>query len=304
MPFSRSLLWIVAPLVLFAALLAASAGAAEEKEEVPMGWTQSLVGGLSFTQTDFENYAQGGESSLTWTALATYLARQHTERRDWKTEMEAQFGQTRLGDGDLRKAVDRIKLTSVHTWTLGEFVDPYLSVDAQTQFAKGYNYPDADTEVEVSRFANPLYFNQAFGVGKQIAPGLRTRLGGALHEVFVTDEAFAAVVDAEHGIELRYTDDPTTDKLEKTRLDTGLESVTEYEQSFREDHLQVKSQLKLFSQFDDPATMDVFWNTKFTANVFSFLNVILETELIYDEDIVKRTQFKEVLSIGLTHRFF
>ncbi len=279
---------------LLALALPAPASAQEKKEEKrDPGWYPSLVGGLSFTQTEFENYAEGGESSLTWTTLFTFTLDEVRTRRLWHTEAEAQFGQSRLGNGDLRKAVDRFEVSTVNTWKLGEVVDPYVSADARSQFAPGYEYPDAG-KVEVSRFANPLYFNQAAGVSRTLEEGFVTRLGVAVHEVFVTDETFAP----------RYTDDPSTAKLEKTRVDTGLESVTEYNRDFNEKKLNVKSKLRLFSKFEDPATVDVYWNTKFTANVLSFVNVILETEVLYDEDIVKRTQLKEVLSIGLTHTFF
>ena len=275
-----------------------------EKPEVELGWSQSLVGGLSFTQTEFENYAEGGESSLTWTSLLTYKADEIRERREWKTEAEAQFGQTRLGSGDLRKAVDRIKASSVNTWKLGEVVDPYVSADAQTQFAPGYVYSDNAPRVKVSKFANPLYVNEAAGVSRTLEEGFVTRLGVAVHEAFVTDAAFAAIHDDAAGVDLRYTDDPATSKLEKSRVDTGLESVTEYERAFNEKTLNLKSKLRLFSRFDDLSTVDVLWNTKVTANLISFVNVILETEVIYDADISTKTQFKEVLSLGMTHSFF
>lgn len=298
----------LAGLVAGAVVLAATAGATaaqdDAKDAAPKpGWSQSLVGGLSLTQTEFENYAEGGESSLTWTSLLTYKANEIRERREWKTEAEAQFGQTRLGSGSLRKAVDKIRVSSVNTWKLGAVVDPFVSADAQTQFAPGYVYSDNAPRVKVSRFANPLYVNEAAGASRTIEEGFVTRLGVAVHEVFVTDTTFAAIRNAAAGVDLRYTDDPATARIEKSRVDTGLESLTEYERDFNQKKLNVKSRLRLFSKFDDLATVDVLWNTKVTANLISFVNVILETEVLYDADIVKRTQFKEVLSLGMTHSF-
>ena len=118
----------------------------------------------------------------------------------------------------------------------------------------------------------------------------------------MTDTYYAAI-DTD-GVNLRYTDDPATAKLEKSRLDTGIESVTEYDRAFEKDRYKVKSALKLFSKFDDPSKVKVEWNSKFTANLISFVNVMLETEVLYDEDIVKRTQLKETFSIGLSKTFF
>ncbi len=289
------------------AVLGAGRPAGADDTPPPPGWTTGLVGGVSFTQAEFENWAEGGESSLTWNALLTYSALQVAGQRQWKTEAEAQFGQTRLGTGDLRKAADKIKLSSVNTWKLGAVVDPYVSLDAQTQFAPGYvYYGDAGKmKVEVSRFANPFYLNEGAGGSRQLAEGLTTRLGVAFHETFVTDTTFARIVNPDAGVNLSYTDDPDTpDKIEKSRLETGVESVTAYERAFNDKKLHVKSELKLFSQFSDLSSVQVNWTTKTTANVVSIVDVMLETDLVYNETVVKRTQFKEIFSLGITHTFF
>ena len=269
---------------------------------VTYGWDHSLEAGLGFTQTKFENYAKGGESSLTWTSSLAYKAIELGLKHEWKSEAEAQFGQTQLGGGDLRKAVDRIRLASLNTWKLGEAVDPYVGIEARTQFAKGYAYTADGGELLVSKFLNPLELTERFGGSRTLGPGFVTRLGVAFNEYIVTDTYFAAIDSP--GVNMRYTDDPETAKREKFRLDTGMESVTEYERSFENDRYKVKSSLKLFSKFEDLSKMKVEWNSKFTANLISFVNVMLETEVLYDEDIVKRTQLKETFSIGLSKTFF
>lgn len=289
-------------LAMVCAVMAGPVLAQETDSTVAYRWDHSLEGGLGFTQTEFENYAKGGESSLTWTSFLNYKAIELGLKHEWKTEAEAQFGQTQLGSGDLRKAADRIRLASLNTWKLGEAVDPYIGVEARTQFAKGYAYPTGGGEVLVSKFLNPLELTERFGGSRTLGPGFVTRLGVAFNEYFVTDTYYAAIDSP--GVNMRYTDDPATAKREKFRLDTGMESVTDYERSFESDRYKIKSMLKLFSKFEDPSKVQVEWSSKFTANLISFVNVILETEVLYDEDIVKRTQLKETLSIGLSKTFF
>ena len=199
--------------------------------------------------------------------------------------------------------MDRIRLASLHTWKLGKLLDPYAGVEARTQFAKGYVYTASGDEILVSKFANPLELTQRLGGGRVLAQGLVTRLGVAFNEYIVTDDYYALIDTA--GVLLRYTDDiETLDELEKFRLDTGIESLTDYERSFENDRYKVKSMLKLFSKFEDPSRVKVEWTSKFTANLISFVNVMLETEVLYDEEIVKRTQLKEIFSIGLSKTFF
>ena len=52
-----------------------------QEDETPLGWSHDLIGGLGFTQTEFENYAEGGESSLTWTLGLDYKALETRESR-------------------------------------------------------------------------------------------------------------------------------------------------------------------------------------------------------------------------------
>ena len=120
-------------LVMSYIVLAGPALAQQADTTVTYGWDHSLEAGLGFTQTKFENYAKGGESSLTWTSFLAYKAIELRPTREWKSEAEGQFGQTRLGDGDIRKAVDRIRLASLHTWKLGKLLDPYAGVEARTR---------------------------------------------------------------------------------------------------------------------------------------------------------------------------
>ena len=73
------------------------------------------------------------------------------------------------------------------------------------------------------------------------------------------------------------------------------------------------SKLELFSDYiKNPQNIDVDWQNLITMKVNSWLNANITTHLIYDDDIMikdkdgktgPRTQFKEVLSVGLAYKF-
>jgi hypothetical protein len=78
-------------------------------------------------------------------------------------------------------------------------------------------------------------------------------------------------------------------------------------------NVNLQTKLELFSDYlDHPERIDVSWELIMAMKVNSFITTNISTNLLYDHDIQitdkdgktgPRTQFKEVLSIGLTYSF-
>ena len=106
-------------------------------------------------------------------------------------------------------------------------------------------------------------------------------------------------------------------------LDTGATTRIELgaflKASFKKDimeNVNLETKLDLFSNYlENPQNIDVNWETYINMKVNSFLTVSVMTHLIYDHDIMiayddsdpslegPRTQFKEVLGVGVTYKF-
>ena len=91
------------------------------------------------------------------------------------------------------------------------------------------------------------------------------------------------------------------------------------------ENVNLKSRLELFSSYtQDPTRIDVFWENILAMKVNKYITCNVTTTLIYDHDIDiqelkangdpktdklgnprigPRTQFKEVLSIGIAYNF-
>ncbi len=79
------------------------------------------------------------------------------------------------------------------------------------------------------------------------------------------------------------------------------------------ENVSFNSKLELFSDYlHNPQNIDVDWQNLITMKINSWLNANISAHLIYDDDITimdkdgnsgPRTQFKEVLSIGLSYKF-
>jgi hypothetical protein len=278
-------------LVFILCFVASSAYGQQDTAKVPeYGWKHSLVAGLTLTQIAFTNWAAGGQNALSWTTFLEGKSVKDQEMTNWTTSYKFGFGQTRLGNQGLRKTDDKIDLETILTYRMGTYINPYAAATFKSQFAKGFKYDDdAGTKTAVSQFFDPAYLTQSVGVGYQPTPEVKTRFGVALREVIA--DKFATI----------YTDDfETINEIEKSRVDGGLESVTDVELKLDE-NLLFTSRLELFAPFKTLDEIVVRSDNTLLAKVNKYVTVILNVLLINEKRITPRTQIKETLAIGLSY---
>jgi len=260
-----------------------------EKQQPEYGWQKELIGGLNFTQTAFDNWAQGGENTLAWQINVNGKAARDEKKYKWDSAGKISYGMAKLGDIESRKSVDEIRLESVFTYLLGTYVNPYVAASGETQFTTGYEYTD-DSKVEMSNILDPGYFSQSAGFGYEPVDEFKTRLGFALKETITRDYPAP------------YADDPETEEVEKIKAEAGLESVTDFSKSLIGGIL-LTSKLELFSNLKGLDEIDVRWDNIFSAKISKYIDVSLNIKLFYDSDISTERQLKQALTIGLTYLF-
>jgi hypothetical protein len=262
--------------------------AQEEKKEPVFGWSKRMVGTLNLTQANFDNWVQGGENSLAWQLNANGIYDYEQVTYKWSNAAKITYGENKIGSQDARKSIDEIRLESVYSYKLGIFINPYVSLTGETQMMPGYNYSDT-ARVRISNFLDPGYFMQGIGVGIEPVKEFKTRAGFALKET---------VAD----VFVSYTDDPGTGKIEKIRIEPGIESVSDLATKLSE-NIIFTSKLELFSNVKRFDQIDVRWDNIFLAKVSTYIDVNFNIKLFYDKDISKKRQLKQALSLGLTYSF-
>ena len=256
-------------------------GQTDSTQAPEYGWKHSIVSGLTLTQVAFFDWVQGGENALAYTFGLEGKSVQDLEQTNWLTEYKFAFGQTRLGDQGLRKTDDKIDVGTVLTYKLGVYVNPYGAVTFKSQFAKGFKYDAAGNRTAVSKFFDPAYITQSAGVGYQPLPEFRTRFGAALREILTQD--FNGYADGE-----------------KTKVDGGLESITDVELKLDENVL-LKSKLELFAPFETLDEIVVRNDNSIVAKVNKYIAVNLNVQIINEAKVSPKTQVKEALSIGISY---
>lgn len=258
-------------------------GAEEEQEP---GWKNELVFNFNLTQASFDNWAQGGENTLGWQVGLNGKFTHFGATHEWANTAKLAYGMQKVGDAEARKSVDEIKLETVYTYKAGFFVDPYAATTAQTQFSNGFLYEDSG-KTAISGFLDPGYFTQSAGIGRSYGKILQSRLGFAVKETIADKYPYADDLETE-------------DEIEDTKVEVGMESVTDLSLTLSE-NLLFTSKLELFSNLEASNEIDVAWDNLLAAKVQEYVTVSLNVKVFYDRDISTKRQIRQSLAIGLTY---
>jgi len=257
-------------------------------------WDVDLGTTLRASQASYNNWTEGGVSTLASTALLSGKAVRTTW--DWTQTYE-----TRLGIGivkqdtlNVRKAEDVARLNATIEYQGSGFFrrfNPTAATGIRTQFAPGFNYvtnPFADGRdppVKVSDLFSPATFTQSLGLTYGSEWGFRQRLGIALKETVVLIEKLRML----YGV----------NQSDPVRFQLGVESFTEVDKEVLENVL-LKSSLGLFAAFNQEELPDMLWENILVMRVNKWLSADLEFVALFDRDLSDRIQLKEAVSIGFS----
>ena len=267
-------------------------------------WFVQGSGSLTFSQAAFSNWAAGGQNSIGLGAYINVKANYKKGKHAWANTIDLGYGFQLLGkssNAKFNKINDKIELTTAYGFELHSNKKWYLTllVNFRTQFDNGYNYPN--DSVAISRFMAPGYLVAGLGITYTPAKWFYLYLSPSSGRfTFVLDTALANQgafgVDAgkqirgEFGPYLRA--DMNKDLAKNINLSTNIELFTDYLKDF--------------------GNIDVNWNFLLTLKVNKWLAASIQTQLIYDNDVMiqtdptepagPRTQFKEILGIGLSYK--
>ncbi len=173
----------------------------------------------------------------------------------------------------------------------------------KSQIARGYNYPN--DSVAVSTFFAPGYL--VFALGLDYKPNKQTSLlisPLTLKSTFVIDTAL--IDQTKYGI--------SKGRKAKNEIGAFLKVIFKY--NFNDD-ISLENKLSLFSNYEkNPQNIDIDWEVILRMKITFYMDVVISTQIIYDDDVkvplfndegIKigtgpRLQFKEIFSIGFSYK--
>jgi len=260
---------------------------AQDTTAVDTTWQKEAVASFSFSQAHFDNWATGGENTLAHQFDLGGKLIYNSDRYIWTNTGKVAFGNSKIGGSDAKKTMDEMRVESRLTYLWKFQPDPYLSIKGETQLAPGYAY-DETGKIQISAFLDPGYFTQSAGFIYNPMGELSVRFGAAVKETITKDYPSP------------FADDLETEETEKTKIETGVESIIAYSKKISENTL-INSTIDLFNNFTGFDATDVRWDTDITTQITKYINVKFNVKIFYDKDISTKRQRNQSLLLGISY---
>ncbi|MDA3952748.1 MAG: DUF3078 domain-containing protein [Bacteroidales bacterium] len=263
---------------------------AQEKADTMKYWKFDGVSAINFSQVSLTNWAPGGENSYAFNGLLNLSLNYSKEKNDWANTLDLGYGIQKQGDMDVRKTDDHIDFLSKYGRKVSKSFFISAMLNFKTQITDGKRYTP-DTAV----------------ISKFLAPGY---LQGALGMEYKPSESFYAVLSPIAGKLTIVMDDSLSaqgsfgvDPGSKTRMELGGSAAMGVKIEIMK-NVSLNSTLGLFTNyFENAQNIDIDWKVMINMKINEYLSANLNTQLVYDDDMIKDVQFKEVFGVGLTYKF-
>lgn len=274
-------------------------------------WKYGGFAALNLNQASFVNWSTGGENSIAFTILGNLFANYRHNKLYWNNNLDGAWGMINTSK-QWKKNEDRIELNSKAGY---DIYKDKLSVAAlanfRSQFTPSFDYEKAGTPL-VSYFGAPAYLT--LGIGLDYKPA----------------SWFSIYVSPATGKFTFVRKDPNIDET-LYGLDAGKTVRTEFGAYLRAEikkdlikNLTVRTTVDLFNNYTDPnkgnrKNIDVNWQVWLDMKVTQYIAASIYTQLIYDQDTgipidnnkdgttdytaYSRTQFRELLGVGVSYKF-
>jgi hypothetical protein len=271
--------------------------AAEDGDDT--SWKFKSKVSLSLAQSSFNTAWAGDEvGTLSWIATWNSSASKVLAPwARWKNSLLTQFGQTHQQDPDREiwlapsKSSDKITYRGEVLFTFGGFLDPFVSLDADSQFF---------TELKgvATKPFTPTLFTEAAGIARVFSETerlkLNSRFGFAMKQR--VDRLALDSVTMEYGTD--------------TAVEGGFEWFSTARLSGNEERAVYATELRVFKAVEttesDPqkrlywTAVDVDWQNTLSSKVTKWLAFDLFWQVLYDKQIDRTGQFKQTLGVGVT----
>ena len=274
-----------------------------EKDSVSL-WNKGALFNLGFSQVSLSNWAAGGNSSVSGNAIVNLHAKYKNGIHTWDNTLNLGYGLLKQNTDELQKTDDNIEINSKYGRASTKKWSYAVLVNFNSQFTAGYDY--ANGKSKISAFLAPGYMHGALGMDYKPTSFLSLFLSPVTSKTTIVTDSKLSSLGA-FGV----------DPGEKLRSEFGGYLRANFIKEIMK-NIKLSSTLALFSNYiDAPENVDVNWELLILMKVNKFITVSINTKLIYDDDIdiVKdsdgdgvnevngpRTQFKEILSLGLSYK--
>jgi hypothetical protein len=264
-----------------------------------IAWKKKLNFSLNLNQASFSsNWKAGGINAFGFNTLFNYKANYKEGRISWDNDIDLAFGFVNNSGLGYRKTIDRIYLDTKYGYDISKNWALFTSLNFLTQFAKGYNYPDDDSEQLISDILAPAFITGAVGLEYHPVDYFKVRIAPLAPRITIVQDPtrFTRTVGPEpYGV----------DSTETVRYEwLGFQLMAEFDKKIYE-NINLKWRYVMFANYEtlEARRLDHRLDLDLIAKVGKYINVGLGGILLYDYDQDTGAQLSQVFSIGFLYTF-
>ncbi|TAH43733.1 MAG: DUF3078 domain-containing protein [Bacteroidetes bacterium] len=271
-------------------------------------WKKGGFIGINFNQVSLSQWAPGGDNNLSLSSSLSLFANYEKNKTIWSNSLDMAYALIKTSSDPVRKSDDKIDFTSKYGYQIGEGKWYYAGLlNFKSQFAEGFKYPD-DSNV-VSKFMAPAYLTLALGLTYKPTDYFQVFFSPATGKwTFVNDQTLADA--GAYGVKMATLDANGVIQAgtgEKIRSEFGAYLNMLFKKDIME-NVTFSTKLELFNNYtdedkDNAKAIDVNWESSLTMKVNKFITASVLAQLVYDANVVARTQYKQVIGVGFGYKF-
>jgi Protein of unknown function (DUF3078) len=254
------------------------------------GWKKDGIFIININQGSLRNWAGGGEeNTLGITTLLNYNLNHRKGKISWNNYFDVAVGfQNASSFGQFRKIDDRIDITSKYGYQFSKKLYAAVLLNFNSQALVGYNYTDT-VNTKISNLLTPGKILVSAGID------------------FRPDKSFSLFVSpvTTRFILKKDEDFYTIDKFgvpqnHKSYTELGSFATAKFSKKFTT-WVFYTGRLDLFSNYKrNPENVDLYFTNLVSMKFNKWLATNISVDMVYDDDVLQKTQLKEILGIGLT----
>ena len=288
----------------------------------PVYWQKGGFGALNFNSLGLTNWAAGGVSANSVTAIGNIYRNYKKGKVEWRNNLDLAYGLIKNEGETLRKNEDKIDFLTKGNYGITDKLSYSSLLNFKSQFAPGFDFSDTtkddNARDEISKFLAPAYLTTSIGLNYNFTDYFSVYISPATGKfTFVNDDSIAA-----QNIYIPATLDDNGVQFYNDRYRAEFGAL--FNAQFKKDltkKINLTSTLNLFNNFTDVNTanrenIDVNWETMINMKLTEYIGVSFYTNLIHDNDVAvplyegntivgygPRTQFKRLLGVGFSYKF-
>lgn len=248
-------------------------------------WNLGWIGTLNGSQASYRNWSQGGVNTISGTGGTRFTAKFTKDRFVLDHSTSLKYGRARLNGKEARKTDDEIRLRNQAS---RKFDNPYYSMIAQlnfdTQFYEGY---DRSYTNIISKFMAPAYITETIGLAFTPEKNFQLNAGLSLKQTIVSDTSLSPRYGLKAGSTFR----------NEGGISLGIRLTRQVMTN-----VSYAGSVDTFTNLLRPVSSTVFkMDNNLVGRINDYLTTNIQFAVIFDDNVTKQLQVKQVLSVGLSY---